>query len=335
MPNIRLVAASNVARFTVLLNPGPGDVAATNGSVDPPSKLPAPAPNKSVNFDKLPRFPRLLKLGKPAVNALKLGNLEVKLLRLGKLDARLLRLGKLDARLLRLGMPDDRLLRLGRPAVKLLKLGKFTLPRLLRLVNGFVAPVANCAALPSTLRSVVRDATLGRPGRVGNADVKLLILGKLEVKLLMLGKLLAHDAAAAVPNLLAFVINAPTSAVTPAVNLSTAPLIFCRLPTPGMFTAPDAKVLKFVVAEDNNPPTGELAKAVVIPLTLGSADVKLLKLGKPAVKLLRLGIEKDIPLAALTADRDCNPLWVYTFPTNALTDEAVGGVIVPVAVKLS
>ena len=242
MPNIRLVAASNVARFTVLLNPGPGDVAATNGSVDPPSKLPAPAPNKSVNFDKLPRFPRLLKLGKPAVNALKLGNLEVKLLKLGKLDARLLRLGRPEDRLLRLGRPEDRLLRLGRPAVKLLKLGKFTLPRLLRLVNGFVAPVANCAALPNTLRLVaaevnVADAPVINPptlGIAGKLDVKLLILGRLEVKLLILGKLLAHDAAAAVPNLVALVTNAPTSAVTALVNLSIAPLTFCKLPTPGI-----------------------------------------------------------------------------------------------------
>ena len=163
LPNIRVVAVSKVARFTVLLNPGPGDVAATNGSFVPPNKLPPPDPNRSFNFDKLPISPRLLKLGKPAVNALRLGNLEVKLLKLGKLDARLLRLGKPDDRLLRLGNPDDKLLKLGKPAVKLLRLGKFTPPKLFKTVSGFVAPVANCAALPSVLRSVIILVGSGNP----------------------------------------------------------------------------------------------------------------------------------------------------------------------------
>ena len=44
--------------------------------------------------------------------------------------------------------------------------------------------------------------------------------------------------AAAVPNLLALVTNAPTSAVALAVSLSTTPLTFCKLPTPGILTAP-------------------------------------------------------------------------------------------------
>ena len=114
--------------------------------------------------------------------------------------------------------------------------------------------------------------------------------------------------AAAVPNLLALVTNAPTSAVALAVSLSTTPLTFCKLPTPGILTAPDAKVFKFVIGDESNPPTGELANAVVIPLILGKPAVKLFKLGKPAVSLLRLGIENDRPLAALTADNDCNPL---------------------------
>lgn len=196
LPNILAVATSTVARFTVLLNPAAGWVAATKLSLTPPRIPLAPEPNKSVNLD------RLLKLGRPAVKLPRLGKPVVKLFRLGK--------------------PAVKLFRLGRPEVSPLRLGKFTPPRLLKLVNGLVALVANCEALPRVSMAV---RTLGKPGTTpsinvprlgipGNLEVSAPIDGKLDVSELIDGMLLAHCAVSSVPNLPALPTNAPTPSFT-------------------------------------------------------------------------------------------------------------------------
>lgn len=325
-----MVAVSTVSRFTVLLNPGAGSVDATNGSDEPPSKLPEFDPSR---LDKDDRLLKLSKLGSLPVKLLGLGKLLVKLLKLGKLPVRPVKLGNPDVNPPKPGKPEVRLLRLGRLLVKLLRLGKLMLPKLLKLVKGLVAPVANCAAFPNTLRSVAADVTvaeapevklprLGRPDILGKPEDPV-IPGRLEVRLPRLGKLLAHWVAACVPNLVALATKAPTSAVTALVSFVAIPLIFCRLPVDKSLSAPDARVVKLVVADDNRLPTEELAKDEVNPLMLGKLEVsppklgnpfaRPLKLGSPLVMSLRLGklgIENDIPVSALNADKDCKPLCV-------------------------
>ncbi len=185
LPNILAVATSTVARFTVLLNPPAGWVAATKLSLEPPRILLAPDPNKSVNLDKL------LKLPRSGMDPLSVSKAPV-------------------TEPVRLLATPDKLLSAPVAVLdKLLKLPRLTPPKLFRALSGLVAPVANCEALPKVSMAVFTVGSPGTPpsvkvpklGMPGNVEVNDPIDGRLDVIELIDGMLLAHCAVRSVPNL--------------------------------------------------------------------------------------------------------------------------------------